>query len=182
MEIKPLSIEGSYLITPRTFSDERGSFSTLYDVSEFARNGLVADWLADNQSYNVSRGTLRGLHFQRAPYAQSKLVRAAAGRIFDVFVDLRKDSATFMKWEAVELDSRINNSVFIPKGCAHGYLTLDDHVVVCYKVDANYSPASEGGLAWNDPSIGIKWLFTDGLILSVKDIGWPQFDAALHSL
>jgi len=176
MELLPLSIDGAFEIIPKSFVDDRGSFTTTYDETIFAKAGLSTRWVADNQSFNHHRGTLRGLHFQRYPSAQSKFVRALTGAVFDVFVDLRPDSPTFLRCATVELNDKRNNGVYIPKGCAHGYLTLEDRSIVSYKVDALYDPKSEGGFAWNEQAFGIIWPDGENLIISAKDMNWPEFD------
>jgi len=173
IQFKELPIPGALEIIPHFFEDARGSFATIYDVAEFAGKGLVTDWVNDNQSYNVQAGTFRGFHFQRAPHAQTKLVRAVVGRIVDLIVDIREDSPTYLKLLSVELDSASANMLYIPKGCAHAYYTLTDGAIVGYKTDAYYAPNSEGGLRWNDPAIGFVWPLGDPPVISDRDRSWP---------
>lgn len=173
MEFIPLAIDGAFEIILKPFRDARGSFITTYEVEPFAERGLVTAWVADNQSFNVRRGILRGLHFQVPPYAQTKLVRTVVGRAMDVLVDIRKDSPSFQKVVRVELADERANAVYIPKGCAHGYITLTDGCIVAYKVDAPYAPQCEGGLRWNDPALGMAWPVEGELLISEKDGRWP---------
>jgi dTDP-4-dehydrorhamnose 3,5-epimerase len=172
VEFIPLKIDGAFEIVAKAFGDARGTFSTLFESAEFARNGLVTAWTGDNQSINPLKGTLRGLHFQAPPAAQTKLVRVVSGAVFDVAVDLRPSSASFGKWEAVELSAEKYNSIYVPRGCAHGFLTLTDNCIVLYKVDSPYTPQAEGGLKWDDPDLKIDWPISCDLTISVKDQNW----------
>ncbi len=176
MEFKPLSIHGAFEIIPRFFTDDRGTFSTTYEATEFAKIGLSTNWIADNQSFNYKSGTLRGLHFQKPPSAQAKLVRALIGQVFDVLVDLRHESPTFLKWTSIVLNDETGNGVYVPKGCAHGYLSLVEKSIVSYKVDAPYDPNCEGGLLWNDATFQIVWPVVEKLTISSKDRAWPTFE------
>ena len=168
------------LITPPRFADERGWFSETWNARVFAAKGIAADFCQDNHSYSRSAGTLRGLHFQRDPQAQAKLVRCLRGRIFDVAVDLRRDSPTFAKWTGAELTAAGGEQLFVPAGYAHGYLTLEDDCEVAYKVDAYWAREAEIGIAWNDPTLAIAWPLGDlRPILSDKDSDLPSLaDAA----
>ena len=181
-------IEGLCVITPAVHGDSRGYFMETYSQRDMEEAGINIVFVQDNQSCST-KGVLRGLHFQKQ-YPQTKLVRVIKGRVFDVAVDLRKDSATYGKWYGVELTEENKKQFLIPKGFAHGFLVLSDVAEFCYKCDDFYHPNDEGGLAWNDPTIGIKWpelvgkysgkasaegyALTDGtlLILSAKDIKW----------
>ena len=179
MDFKPLLIDGAFEVIPKFLRDDRGSFTTTYDTSTFSQVGLSTNWVADNQSFNYKCGTLRGLHFQKPPSAQAKFVRTLIGRIFDVLVDLRPESPTFLKWDSIVLNDETANGVYIPKGCAHGYLTLTDGCIVSYKVDTHYDPQSEGGFLWNDPAFGILWPSTEKeFIISPKDRNWQIFDSS----
>jgi dTDP-4-dehydrorhamnose 3,5-epimerase len=179
MHIRPLNIQGSFEITLAPRGDNRGYFMRAYDKKIFEENNLVTSWVQENQSYSKEKYTLRGMHFQKPPHAETKLVRAIAGVVFDAFVDLRKSSPTYGKWEAVTLDAAKHNMVYIPKGCAHGYLTLSEDSIVMYKVDAAYAPDAEGGVMWNDPDVAINWPIPKGTALtqSDKDKVWPAFKA-----
>ena len=137
--------------------------------------GLAADWELENEAWSEQRFTLRGLHFQAPPFAQTKLVRVIRGKILDVFVDIRKTSPTFGKWDSVELSEERGAAVYIPRGFAHGYCTLCDDVLVHYKVDNAYSPDHEMGIKWNDPELAVKWPEIGQPILSEKDQRLPSF-------
>lgn len=162
-------------IIPRRFADERGWFSETYNAGKLAELGIHEDFCQDNQSLSFVAGTLRGLHFQRNPFAQAKLVRCLAGRIFDVAVDLRRDSPTIGRWVGTELSAANGKQLYIPTGFAHGFVTLEDNCMVAYKTTAFYSAESEGGVAWNDPEIGIDWPTGDVRpLLSKKDSALPR--------
>ena len=170
------SIEGIYIIEPTVFGDNRGYFMETYSKSEFEKIGLDYEFIQDNQSKS-KKGVLRGLHFQ-AQHSQAKLVRCIRGEVFDVAVDLRPGSKTYGKWEGVILSEENKKMFMIPRGFAHGFLVLSDEAEFTYKVDNIYDAASEGGLAWNDVQVGIKWPFGDikpeELITSEKDSKWPS--------
>jgi dTDP-4-dehydrorhamnose 3,5-epimerase len=172
MKITPLQLPGTFEITLRRFDDPRGYFAETYREAVFADAGLVTGWVQENQSLSRQQGTLRGLHFQTPPHAQTKLVRVLSGRALDVWVDLRKDSPTFQQWDALELSAESLNMVYIPQGFAHGFLTLTADVIVSYKVDAYYAPDHDAGLRWNDPAIAIDWP-VDSPQLSEKDAALP---------
>jgi dTDP-4-dehydrorhamnose 3,5-epimerase len=140
---------------------------------------VSSNFCQDNQSFSRLAGTLRGLHFQRIPHAQAKLVRCLRGRIFDVAVDIRSNSPTFKKWVGVELTAELGNQLFIPAGFAHGFLTLEPDCEIAYKVDAFYAPEADGGIAWNDPQIAINWPLTGNQPrLSEKDASLPTLNEA----
>ena len=148
-------IEGLCVITPAVHGDNRGYFMETYSQRDMEENGIYINFVQDNQSMSV-KGVLRGLHFQKN-YPQTKLVRVIKGRVFDVAVDLRQGSATYGKWYGVELTEENKKQFLIPRGFAHGFLVLSDTAEFCYKVTDFYHPGDEGGLAWNDPAIGIQW-------------------------
>lgn len=175
MEFKPLSLEGVFEITLAPRRDERGYFVRTFDEANFHKHGLVSSWVQENQACSIRAHIIRGLHFQRPPATETKLVRVIVGKAFDVFVDLRRRSPTFGRWGAVELCAERQNMVYIPKGFAHGYCSLTDQVVMLYKVDSSYAPELEGGLCWNDPTIGIQWP-TDDPLISQKDRALPRFE------
>lgn len=162
---------GAILIKPKVFGDERGFFMETYQRKDFEENGIRGDFFQDNQSKSTY-GVLRGLHFQRNPYAQAKIVRCVKGLVFDVAVDLREDSPTFGKYESVILSEYNKRQVYIPQGFAHGFLVLSDVAEVCYKVDNDYAPKYEGGVIWDDADVGIKWPVEEP-VLSDKDKEWP---------
>jgi dTDP-4-dehydrorhamnose 3,5-epimerase len=174
MEVRKLQIEGPLEIVTRKFGDARGYFSETFSRPRFAEAGIDIDWVQDNQSFSADQHVLRGLHFQVAPFAQDKLVRVLKGSIFDVLVDLRKGSPTYGKWESCVLTADARNQLLVPKGFAHGFLTLEPGVEVFYKVSAPYAPECDRGIRWDDPSIGIVWPL-DGKepVLSAKDAAAP---------
>ena len=164
---KKTSINGVYIIEPKKYGDDRGYFMETYKKDVFDEAGLVYNFVQDNQSRS-KKGVLRGLHFQKT-FPQSKLVRCIEGEVFDVCVDLRKGSSTYGKWEGVVLSAEKGNQFMIPRGFAHGFLVLTETATFCYKVDELYHPEDEGGIAYNDPTIDIKWPIVDKILLSEKD-------------
>ncbi|WP_138495932.1 dTDP-4-dehydrorhamnose 3,5-epimerase [Paenibacillus pinistramenti] len=157
MIIKPCRLQGIYEITLSPKADHRGHFSRVFDQQIFKQNGLSWDWVQENRSLSVKKGTIRGLHFQQGPYAETKLIRVSRGAIYDVFVDLRPDSPAFGTWDSILLTEDNNKMVYISKGFAHGFCTLEPNCEVLYKVDQYYSPEHEGGVIWNDPDLRITW-------------------------
>ncbi len=170
------SIEGVCIIEPQVFGDDRGYFVETYSKKEFEEIGLHYNFVQDNQSKS-SKGVLRGLHFQKEN-TQAKLVRVIKGEVFDVAVDLRPKSKTYGKWEGVILSEENKKMFMIPKGFAHGFLVLSTQAEFTYKCDDFYNPKAEGGLAWNDPEVGIDWPLEDmkvsDLLTSEKDKKWPN--------
>ena len=174
MKFEKLDISGVLEFIPRRFGDDRGFFSETYSKQSFAKAGFDIDWVQDNHSRSEEKGVLRGLHFQLAPFAQDKLIRVLRGAIFDVAVDLRKGSPTFGKWTSRILSAAEWNQLLIPKGFAHGFLTLEPGVEVAYKVSAPYSPEHDRSIRWDDPAIGVAWpLAGQQPILSPKDRDAP---------
>lgn len=169
MKITETELDGVYIIEPKIFGDHRGWFMETFNNNIFKKKGLNIDFIQDNQSFSASKGTLRGLHYQLNPKAQSKLVRCTKGAIFDVAVDIRKNSDTYGKWFGIELNSENKKQLFVPKGFAHGFMTLTENVEVQYKVDELYSPENDRGIIWNDPTISIDWPVNITPILSDKD-------------
>ena len=155
-QIRTTPIDGLLVIEPKVFADERGFFMESFKASDFAAFGITQNFVQDNHSKS-RKGVIRGLHFQRAPYAQGKLVRVTRGRAWDVAVDLRKGSPTFGTWCAVELSADKHLLFWIPEGFAHGFLALEDDTELLYKCTAEYNPTSDGGIRWNDPDIGVAW-------------------------
>lgn len=172
MKIMETGLAGAYLIEPAVFEDSRGFFLETYNRRAFEDKGITASFVQDNYSFSRKKGVLRGLHFQYPPHAQSKLVWVICGSVFDVIADLRKGSDTYGRWISIELSNSPFRMIYVPKGFAHGFCTLEDNTHVQYKVDALYSPASDGGIRWNDPDLNIPWPVTDP-ILSKKDGGLP---------
>jgi dTDP-4-dehydrorhamnose 3,5-epimerase len=174
--IAPTAIPDVILLTPRRFRDDRGWFAETYSSRSFAPALGNTAFVQDNQAFSAERGTLRGLHFQRPPEAQAKLVRVLKGSVFDVCVDLRIGSPTYSRWVGVMLTAEGGEQLFMPHGFAHGYCTLEPNTEVAYKVDSFYAPDCDAGLAWDDPSIGIEWpLPAKEVILSDKDRALPAF-------
>jgi len=165
------------VVEPQAVEDERGCFLETYKKSEFSKQGISKDFLQDNHSCSTIKGVLRGLHFQRRPAAQAKLVRCIVGEVFDVAVDIRKGSPTYGRWVSVILSAKNRLMVWIPVGFAHGFLTTTDMAEVEYKVTAEYSGAHDRAARWNDPSIGIKWPISNP-ILSKKDAEAPLLQDA----
>jgi len=169
-EFKRFHIEGVVEITPKRFGDDRGFFSETFKQSEMIENGIDLDFVQDNQSFSSAQHVLRGLHFQKPPFAQDKLVRVTRGRVLDVAVDIRTESKTFGQWVAVELSAEKWNQLLVPKGFAHGFLTLEPDTEFLYKVTAPYSPEHDCGIRFDDPDIGIDWpVPSSDLVLSGKD-------------
>ncbi len=175
IKVTPCEIEGLYVIEPTVFPDERGYFMETYNQNDFREAGLDMVFVQDNQSMSV-RGVLRGLHFQKQ-YPQGKLVRALRGAVYDVAVDLRANSPTFGKWFGVELTAENKKQFYIPEGFAHGFLVLSDEAEFAYKCTDFYHPGDEGGVAWDDPELGIAWPLAKDmeLIISDKDKKWGGF-------
>lgn len=174
MEIIKTTLKDALLIKPQVFKDERGFFLESYSKKKFSEQGIDIDFVQDNHALSVSKGVLRGLHFQNPPHAQTKLVRVTRGRVYDVIVDLRKNSETFGKWEGIELSAENFLMLFVPKGFAHAYATLEDNTEFLYKVDEFYAPESDSGLIWNDPTLNINWPIKDPIV-SEKDGKLPLF-------
>ena len=168
MQFTKTKLDGVVEITPKAFGDNRGWFCEVYNKKVFDEAGVVYDFVQDNHSYSAQKGTVRALHLQNAPHAQSKLVRCVRGAIFDVAVDLRENSPTYKQWIGVELSAENKKMLMIPRGFAHGFVTLTDDTEVCYKVDNHYNKESEVGIIYNDPNIGIDW-GVDEPVLSDKD-------------
>ncbi len=177
MRFHPTDFPEARLIELQRRGDERGFFARTFCEDEFAANGLPTHFVQQNMSYSANKGTLRGMHFQRAADAEDKLIRCVRGAICDVILDLRPASPTFKKWQAFELTEDNKYQMLVPKGFAHGLQTLTDHTEVSYLVSAKYAPASESGVRWNDPAFAIAWPLepTD---MSEKDRTWPDYTGA----
>ncbi|WP_209401189.1 dTDP-4-dehydrorhamnose 3,5-epimerase [Pseudozobellia sp. WGM2] len=183
MEIIPTKIAGCFIIQPRLFHDDRGLFYESYNSERFKdKSGVRTNFVQDNISVS-QRGVLRGLHFQIGYAAQSKLVSVLKGEVLDVVVDLRKDSITFGKHIKVRLSESNRKQLFIPKGMAHGFLSLADETIFSYKCDAFYTPSAESGIVYDDPELNIDWEFSkESLIISKKDLKLPTLKKALHDI
>lgn len=169
-------LEGAFVIDVDYVSDERGRFARTWDQAVWVEMGLDAEIVQTNLSVSHDRGTLRGLHFQAAPHAETKLVRCTAGSIFDVIVDLRPGSRTFLSWFGTELTVENRRSLHVPKGFAHGFLTLADGCEVCYQMSVPFEAGAARGYRWDDPAFGIRWPFSPTTI-SARDAKYPDFPA-----
>lgn len=169
MEIKERKLKGTFEINLKPHKDDRGFFMRTFDDAIFKEHGLERKWVQENHSRSEEKGIIRGLHFQLPPFTETKLVRCIKGAVLDVFVDLRRDSKTFGKWDSIELTEENKKMIFIPRGFAHGFCTLTEVSEVHYKVDNFYNPDFESGLLWNDKDVEIKWP-TNSPILSKKDV------------
>ena len=176
MKFVETKLKGSFIIDPERLEDERGFFARSWCQQEAKQYGLEPRWLQCNISYNKSKGTMRGMHYQAAPFEEAKLVRCTMGAICDVIIDLRPESVTFKKWTAVELSSENRRMFYIPEGFAHGFLTLQDNTEIFYQMSEFYAPAQARGLRWNDPAFGILWP-TDITVISDQDQNYPNFTA-----
>ena len=175
VDIRHLALPEVLLITPVKHGDDRGFFSETFSRKSLAEAGFNKPFVQDNHSLSGKRGILRGLHFQRAPYAQDKLVRVTRGAVFDVVVDIRKGSPSFGQWVGEELSAKNWRQMLAPAGFAHGFLTLTENAEVLYKVTDDYAPEAEGGLAWDDPEIGIDWpIPVDQILTNARDRSWPK--------
>ena len=177
MIFRPTDIEGVVVLEAERFEDERGFFARTWDGDEFAAHGLNDQVMQCSISYNRRRGTLRGLHFQAPPHEESKLVRCTSGAIFDVAVDVRPGSATRCHWVGVELSSENRLALYVPEGCAHGFLTLTDDAEVAYQISAFHAPNASRGVRWDDPSFGIEWP-AEVVVINDRDASYPDFIAA----
>lgn len=173
VKFTPLPLSGAYLIDIDPHGDERGFFARTVCREEFAEHGLTADFVQQSVSYNNRRGILRGLHCQIAPYQEEKLVRATQGAIFDVIVDLRRDSPTYRRWHAETLSADNRKALYIPQGLAHGFQTLTDSAEVFYQMSVPYQPQAARAVHWQDPAFGIQWPAPDQAILSPQDSKAP---------
>jgi len=177
MKLTKTKLPGVVVIEPQVFTDSRGFFMESYNYKKLRECGIDISFLQDNHSLSVEAGVLRGLHYQLHPKAQTKLVRVTRGAVYDVVVDLRKQSPTYGQWFGIILSEANKKQLLVPKGLAHGFCTLVANTEVQYKVDEYYSPAHERGIIWNDPSLGIDWPVSDP-VLSEKDRRHPVFAEA----
>jgi len=174
MTFSALEIPGLFQVDAEARRDARGSFARVFSPNEFEKQGLESLLTEVSISSNTLRGTLRGMHFQQDPHGENKLVRVVRGAVFDVVVDLRRDSPTFCKWYGAELSCDNGRALFIPRGCAHGFLTLADGTDVLYQITDTFDSTSATGFAWNDPAFGIAWPFHPQVV-SERDQAWPAF-------
>lgn len=173
MNVVKTAVMDVYIIEPQVFGDNRGWFMETWSQKKMEDAGLYYDFVQDNQSFSATKGTLRGLHFQKGEAAQAKLVRCGKGAVLDVAVDLRRGSPTYKKWVAVELSAENKRQLLIPRGFAHGFLTLTNDVEFLYKEDNLYAPETDRNIIWNDPEIGVEWGI-ENPILSAKDQKAPK--------
>jgi len=172
--ITPLAIPEVLLITPKRHGDARGWFAETWSQKSLTAVGVDTRFVQDNQAFSTRKGTLRGLHFQKAPHAQGKLVRVLKGSIYDVAVDIRPGSETYGQWVGATLTAEVGEQLWVPRGFAHGYVTTAHDTELFYKVDGEYAPQLEGGLIWNDPDLGIDWPLDGEPVLSDKDKLLPR--------
>jgi dTDP-4-dehydrorhamnose 3,5-epimerase len=174
MKFTSLRLSGSYLIEPEPIADVRGSFARTFCRQQFQERGLKSPLEQCSFSFNHKKGTLRGMHFQKTPHAEAKLVRCTQGAIYDVILDLRPESPTYKQWEGIVLSSENRTLLYIPEGFAHGFQTLEDHTEVFYQISSPHVAASSSGVRWNDPAFAISWL-SDVSVISSKDEQYPDF-------
>ncbi|NTW03459.1 MAG: dTDP-4-dehydrorhamnose 3,5-epimerase [Oscillochloris sp.] len=168
-------LEGAYIIDLQRFEDNRGFFACTWEANEFEKHGLVSQLVQANLSYNRTRGTLRGMHFQHAPYAETKLIRCVRGAIVDIIIDLRPNSPSYKRWISAELTAENRRAIYVPEGFAHGFQTLVDDVEVIYQVSQVYTPSAASGVRYDDPTFGITWPLPVSEI-SPKDLTWAVFE------
>lgn len=176
MIFTPLELDGAFVVDLELREDERGFFARTWSREEFEQHGLNPAVEQCNLSFNHRRGTLRGMHFQRPPHAEVKLIRCTRGAIFDVIVDLRPGSATYTHWLGVELSAENRRALYVPEGFAHGYQTLVDATETQYQVSEGYAPDAEGGVRWDDPAFRIEWPTAEMRTISEKDRAWPDYE------
>jgi dTDP-4-dehydrorhamnose 3,5-epimerase len=174
MRFTPLLVEGAWLIEPEPHRDERGLFARTRCVKEFGEKGLVAEFVQDSVSFNEIAGTLRGMHYQAAPHPEIKVVRCTAGSIYDVILDMREGSPSYLKWVGKVLSADNRAALYIPEGCAHGFVTLEDRSEVFYQISEFHHPESARGVRWNDPAFGIEWPRQPARI-SQRDAEYPLY-------
>ena len=177
MRFSPSRIPGAWVIDITAIRDQRGFFATTWLPEEFRKRGIEPALAQCNLAFNHKRGTLRGMHFQKAPHAQAKIVRATRGALLDVIVDLRPDSPAYRQWDSVELSADNHRMLYMPEGIAHGYLTLTDDVEAYYHASSPWVPEAESGVRWDDPAFAIEWPFTP-IVISDKDAAWPLYSPA----
>jgi len=178
MIFRPTPLTGAFVVELEPRSDERGGFARTFCAHEFADHGLATHWPQANVSWSARRHTLRGLHWQSAPYAEDKLVRCTAGAIHDVIVDLRRDSPTRLAWFAVELSARNRRALYVPRGFAHGFLTLEADAEVTYWMSAAHAPEAARGLRYDDPKLAVAWP-AEPAVVSERDLGWAAWNDSL---
>jgi dTDP-4-dehydrorhamnose 3,5-epimerase len=181
MKFNATPLAGAFLVDIEMLGDSRGFFARAFCENEFGAHGLPRHFVQMNNALSRAKGTLRGMHYQLPPAAEVKAIRCLRGALFDVIVDLRPDSPTFKKWFGAELTAENRRMMVVPKGCAHGFITLEDDTEAFYLVSAHYSPENERGLRYNDPAVAIDWPI-EPVVLSQKDMGWPDLSVAFHGI
>ncbi len=181
MIFQEFGFEGVFKIELEKIEDNRGFFARSWDKKEFEENGLNSQLVQCNISFNQIKGTVRGLHFQKKPHEEAKFVRCVKGKVYEVFVDLRKNSKTFLKWSGIELDSKGLTCLYVPEGFALGFQTLEDDTELLYQMSEWYKPEFSGGIIWDDKELGIKWPITMSII-SEKDLSLPSLEQVLKEL
>jgi dTDP-4-dehydrorhamnose 3,5-epimerase len=181
MRFIPTKLKDAYIIEPEQLEDERGFFARTWCQQEFSDRGLDANLVQCSISFNKKKGTLRGMHFQLPPFAETKLVRCTQGAIYDVIIDLRQDSETFLQWMGVELTAENRKALYVPKGFAHGFQTLEYNTEVFYQISEFYAPECSGGLRWDDPTFNITWQQPVSVI-STKDQNYEDYTASQFSI
>lgn len=181
MKFIPTPLIDAYVIEPEKLEDDRGFFARTWCQDEFAKHNLDSNLVQCNISFNKKRGTLRGMHLQLPPFAETKLVRCTQGAIYDVIVDLRPDSKTYLKWTGVELSASNRKTLYVPKGFAHGFQTLADDTEVFYQMSEFYHPEVAQGFRWNDPKFNIQWI-EEATVISERDRTYPDYASEIFSI
>ena len=181
MNFQELDFEGVYIVELKKEIDNRGFFVRSWDKKEFQENGLNSNLVQCNISFNKIKGTIRGLHYQKSPYQESKYVRCLKGKVYEIFVDLRKESKTFLKWRGIELDTEKFSFLYIPEGFALGFQTLEDNTELLYQMSQYYKPEYSWGIIWNDKNLKIKWPL-EMTVISEKDLSLPNLDDFLKEV
>ena len=177
MKFEELEIKGAFLIHADTFEDERGIFRRNFCKKEFEKNGIISDIAQANISENNFKYTLRGFHYQLSPYGEGKTMTILKGRIYDIIIDLRKESSTYLKWISLDLSPDMRTSFHVPPGCANSFLTMEDETLVHYYCSQNFNADAERGIRYNDPFFKFKWPIDQPLHISEKDATWPNYDS-----
>lgn len=178
MIFRESGLEGAFVVEVDRIEDERGYFARTFCHREFREHGLTVEIVQANIAFNLRRGTLRGMHYQAAPYEEAKLVRCTRGAVYDVIVDLRAGSPTFCRWISIELTAENGVMLYVPEGFAHGYQTLEDDTETSYLMTAYYQPSAGRGVRWDDPAFGIRWPETEERTINERDCSWPDFSPA----
>ncbi len=180
MILTETKLEGAFIIQPEKLEDERGFFARAWCRNEFEANNLEAELVQCNISFSKKKGTLRGMHYQISPHQEVKLVRCTKGAIYDVIIDLRPESSSYLQWVGVELNAATRQMIYVPKGFAHGFQTLQNNTEVFYQVSELYNPGSERGVRWDDPAFGIQWPNIDERVISERDRRHPNFASTVE--